>query len=85
MPRTLKGWMFGKRHRAKPEGINDIRNRGTRQPLRLRKERITSNSIKRRSRRQELCFRSVKTLHEALQQTLELEVVKQVVGISSGL
>jgi hypothetical protein len=44
----------------------------------------TGNGIRGRSRRQELRLGSQKTLHETLEQTLELEAVKLAVGISNG-
>jgi hypothetical protein len=71
--------------RRNPEGINGIRNRGAGRQLLLRKERTTGNGIRGRSRRQELRLGSVKTLHEVLGQTLELEVVKREVAFSSRL
>jgi hypothetical protein len=46
-------------------------------------EMTTGIGIRGRSRRQELHLGSMITLHEALQQTLEEEVVKQAVRISS--
>jgi hypothetical protein len=51
----------------------------------LRKKRAIGSSIRGRSRRQELCLGSVKTLYETLIQTLELEVTKRAIRISSGL
>jgi hypothetical protein len=39
VPKTQKGWMFKKRRRAKPEGITEIWNEGSREQLCLRKER----------------------------------------------
>jgi hypothetical protein len=43
------------------------------------------NVIRGQSRRQELRLGSMKTLNEALRQTLKLEVMKRVVRISIGL
>jgi hypothetical protein len=53
--------------------------------LSLRKERTTVNGIRGQRRRQELRLGSMKTLNEALRQTLKLEVVKRTVRISIGL
>jgi hypothetical protein len=83
--RGHKGPAVEKRGRKGQECNNGIRNRGARRQLRLRKERTTGNGISGRSRRQELRLGSVKTLYEALGQTLELVVVKGAVGISGGL
>jgi hypothetical protein len=58
------------------DGISGIRNRLARRQLRLTKERTTGNGIRGQSRRRELYLGSAKTLHEALEQTLQLEVMK---------
>jgi hypothetical protein len=73
---TQKERTFGRRYQAKLEGINCIRNQGARWHICPMMERTTDNGIRGRSRRQELCVGSVKTLHEALRQTVKLEVVK---------
>jgi hypothetical protein len=77
-----KGQMLGKRRRAQPESIAGVRNEGSRQQLRLRKERVTGNDIKERSRSQELSLGSQKTFYETLGQTLEFGVVERAVGTS---
>jgi hypothetical protein len=61
---TPKGRTLERRRRARPEGNNDIRNRGLKQQLRLG---------------------SKKEFNKAVRQTLGLEVLKRVAGISIGL
>jgi hypothetical protein len=78
-----RGLMFGKERQVQLECNNGIRDRGAVWQLRLRKDTTTGNGIRGQSRRQELHLGSKKTLYETLGQTLELEVVKQTVGISN--
>jgi hypothetical protein len=47
VPRTQKRRTFGKRHRAKPEGINGIRDRDIKEHLRLGNERTSSRIIRK--------------------------------------
>jgi hypothetical protein len=63
-------------------GNNSIREQGSKQQLRLRKKTTTGNSIRGRSRRQELYWRSQKRLYETLGQTFKLEVMKRAVVTS---
>jgi hypothetical protein len=68
--------------RKSPEGNNGIREQGSKQQLRLRKETTTGNGIRGRSIREELCLRSQKTFYETVGQTFKLEVMKRAVVIS---
>jgi hypothetical protein len=47
MPGTQKGWTFGKRCRAKLEGISEIRNQSLKEQLHLRKERTSSRMFRK--------------------------------------
>jgi hypothetical protein len=58
------------------EGSKGIRKQGSRQQLRLRKEVTTGNSIRGRSRRQELGLRSKRTYGRFFGKTIRLEIVK---------
>jgi hypothetical protein len=58
VPRTQKGQTFGKRHRAKPKGINGLRYPDLKKQLHLRKER-TSGRIFRKTIRLEITKRTV--------------------------
>jgi hypothetical protein len=59
------GLTFRRRRWAQLECNNGIRDRGTIRQIRLKKV-TTGNGSRGRSRRQELCLGSVKTLHEDL-------------------
>jgi hypothetical protein len=63
----------------KPEYINGLRNQGSRQQLRLRKERTTGSGIRGRSRRQELHLGSRSALNKTFRKTVELEIANQIV------
>jgi uncharacterized protein with gpF-like domain len=73
---TSKGQAFGKRCRAQPECNNEIRDRGTIRQLCLKKETTTGNSIKRTKQETGATSGNVKTLYEALGQTLQSEVMQ---------
>jgi hypothetical protein len=47
VPGTQKRWTFGKRRRAKLEGISEIRNQGLKEQLHLRKERTSSRMFRK--------------------------------------
>jgi hypothetical protein len=59
VPRTQKRWMFGKRHRAKPEGISGIRHQDLTEQLHLGSER-TSSRIYRKALVPEIVKQRVK-------------------------
>jgi hypothetical protein len=42
VPRTQKGWTFGKRHQAKPEGVSGIRDQDLKEQLHLGSKRTSS-------------------------------------------
>jgi hypothetical protein len=79
VPITQKGQTFGKKCRAKLEGITGIRNQGSRQQLCLRKERATGSGIRGWSRVQEPCLGNRTTLNKTTRKTIELEIAKQIV------
>jgi hypothetical protein len=82
VPRTQKGWTFRTRHWMKPEGINGIRNQGSRQQLHLRKDRTTGNGVIGWSRRKDPHLGSRTTFGRIFRKTVELEIAKQIVGTS---
>jgi hypothetical protein len=79
---SLEGWTSGMRPKKGLGCNNGMRDQGSKQQLLLRKETTTSDSIRGRRRRQELCLRSQKTLYETLGQTFKLEVMKRAVVTS---
>jgi hypothetical protein len=70
------------RMRKSTEDNSSIRDNGSKQQLRLRKERTTGNGIRGPSRRQELCLRSQKILYKTLGQTFKLDFMKRAVVTS---
>jgi hypothetical protein len=79
---TSKRQTFRKRQQVKPKGITGIRNQGSRQQLRLRKEKTTGNGIRGWCRRQEPHLGSRTTFNKTFMKTVVLEIAKQTVGTS---
>jgi hypothetical protein len=72
--------MDEKRRWKGPECKDGIRKQGSRQELCLKKERTTSNGIRGRSSTQRLRLGSRTTLNKTFRRTVELDVVKRIVG-----
>jgi hypothetical protein len=75
------GRTLERRQQTRQEGSNGIRVRDVKEQLRLRKE-TTGSGIRRRSKGEELCLGSQKTLYETLGQIHELEFPKKTAGTS---
>jgi hypothetical protein len=67
---------------VKLEGITGIRNQGSVQQLRLRKERTTCNSVRGWSWRQQPHLESRTTLIKTFRETLALQITNRIAGTS---
>jgi hypothetical protein len=73
---------FRKRRWARQEGIIGIRNQGSRQQQRLRKERTAYNGIRGRRRKQKPRLGCRTALNKIFRKTVGREIAKQKVGTS---